>query len=215
MNVLKPLSLFAVLCSLTATAKPTLSWSPPADETDRPLATSVTVAPQGSDLAFKVVFNRAPFGDECKNRCANVTLFVDTDNSKTTGLQLGSSAETGADLAVNIQGARDYRENRSDALLKVKIRSFGGDATSVEQGEVMTELNSRQDPERVESDGETLLILVDATSATLPSGKQMRVVYHPPGHAAVSGRAAGMLAGGTSRVEIFKKGRKEKSPRKN
>lgn len=179
------------------------------------MATEVTVAPQASDLAFKVVFNKTPWGEECKNRCANITLFVDTDNSTSTGLQLGKSAETGADLAVNIQGARDYKDKRADVMLKVKVRSFGADSTSVDQGELITELNSRQDPERVESDGETVYVLVDGTSATLPTGKVMRVVYHPPGERPVTGTATGMLAGGNSKVEVFKKGQKERAaPRK-
>lgn len=214
MNVTKPLLLLAAVVSSVALAKPTLTWSPAEDETERPLATEVTVAPQASDLAFKVVFNKAPWGEECKNRCANVTLFVDTDNSVGTGLQLGKAAETGADMAINIQGARDYKDSRADVMLKVKVRMFGSDATSVEQGELVTELNSRQDPERVESDGETVYVLVDGTSATLPSGKLMRVVYHPPGQSAVTGTSSGMLAGGNSKVEVFKKGQKTGSTKK-
>lgn len=211
----RTLLLSALLASTAAFGKPTLSWTPPTDEGERPMATEVTVAPQGSDFAFKVVFNKAPWGEECKNRCANVTLFVDTDNSKTTGLQLGgSAAETGADLSINIQGARDYKESRADVLLKVKVRTFDSGAKSVEEGELVTELNNRQDAERVESDGETVYVLVDGTSATLPSGKQMRVVYHPPGQSAVSGTTTGMLSGGSSKVEVFKKGQKERSSKK-
>lgn len=214
-NAIKISVLAALVFGGAAFAKPTLTWNPPADEGERPMATEVTVAPQASDFAFKVVFNKAPWGEECKNRCANVTLFVDTDNSKTTGLQFGEkAAETGADMAINIQGARDYKDNRADVMLKVKVRTFGSDATSVEQGELVTELNSRQDPERVESDGETVYVLVDGTSATLPSGKQMRVVYHPPGQSAVSGLTSGMLAGGNSKVEVFKKGQKDRSASK-
>lgn len=208
------LALAIVFFSCSALAKPTLKWEPPVDDSERPLATEVTVAPQASDFAFKVVFNKAPWGEECKNRCANVTLFVDTDNSTSTGLQLGKAAETGADMAINIQGARDYKDNRADVLLKVKVRTFGTEATAVDQGELVTEMNSRQDPERVESDAETVYVLVDGTSATLPSGKQMRVVYHPPGQTAVTGMTSGMLAGGNSKVEVFKKGQKERGGKK-
>lgn len=213
-NVTKPVAVVVVLLSFAVFAKPTLSWTPPSEDGERPMATEVTVAPQASDFAFKVVFNKTPWGEECKNRCANVTLFVDTDNSTSTGLQLGKSAETGADLAINIQGARDYRESRADVLLKVKVRAFGSDATAVDQGELVSEMNNRQDPERVESDGETVYVLIDGTSATLPSGKQMRVVYHPPGQSAVSGLTTGMLAGGNSKVEVFKRGQREMPSKK-
>lgn len=209
----KSRTLVAVLLSsiaLPAFAKPTLTYKAPSeDEDERPIATAVTVAPQGSDLAFKVEFNRAPWGDECKNRCANVTLFVDTDNNASTGLQLGpKSAETGADLSVNIQGVRDYKEKSADVLLRAKVRAYGADASSVDQGETLAELDNRRDPERVQAEENTVYVLVDATTATIPSGKQMRVVYHPPGQAAVKGMTQGMLAGGSGKVEIFKKGQK-------
>ncbi|MFL5318306.1 MAG: hypothetical protein ACJ790_01520 [Myxococcaceae bacterium] len=204
------------LLSASAFAKPTLNYKAPAEEEDeRPVATEVTVAPQGSDIAFKLVFNRMPWGDECKNRCANVTLFVDTDNSTSTGLQLGpKAAETGADLSVNVQGVRDYKEKSADVMLRAKVRTFGSDATGVEQGEVLTELDNRHDTDRVQSEENTVYVLVDATSAALPSGKQMRVIYHPPGQSPIKGMTNGMLAGGSGKVEVFKKGQKTAEPKK-
>src|SRR5687767_10503584 len=78
-------------------------YTPPASQGDeRPVATSIVVGPQGNDYAFRVDFNGLPWGAECKNRCANATIFLDTDNNTKTGLQLGQSdsAETGADLSV-------------------------------------------------------------------------------------------------------------------
>src|SRR6476646_9236393 len=89
-----------------ASEKPCINYkAPPSTEDDRPVATSITVGPQGSDYAFKVDFNKEPWGEACKNRCANATIFLDTDNDKRTGLKLpaqqdGKDApETGADLA--------------------------------------------------------------------------------------------------------------------
>src|SRR5262245_49373126 len=110
--------LLLALLPLTAraTEKPCITYqAPPAGEDDRPVATSITVGPQGSDFAFKIDFNKDPWGETCKNRCANATLFIDTDNDKKTGLKLpakddGKDApETGADLAVVIQGTREYK----------------------------------------------------------------------------------------------------------
>lgn len=201
---------------LSAFAKSTLSFKAPADEPDeRPVATDVTVAPQGSDLAFKLVFNKMPWGDECKNRCANVTLFIDTDNNAATGLQLGAkSPETGADLSVNVQGVREYKDKSADVLLRAKVRTFGSDATGVDQGEVLTELDNRRDSDRVQSEDTTVYVLVDATAATLPTGKQMRVIYHPPGQTPIKGMADGMMSGGSGKVEIFKKGHKLAEPKK-
>jgi hypothetical protein len=77
--------------SLAAAAmeKPCITYKAPAgEEDDRPVATAITVGPQGSDYAFKVDFNKEPWGEACKTRCANATIFLDTDNDKRTGLKL-------------------------------------------------------------------------------------------------------------------------------
>src|SRR5688572_26362915 len=110
--------LFACLFGAAAAAgeKPCITYkAPPSTEDERPVAVSITVGPQGSDYAFKVDFNKEPWGEACKTRCANATIFLDTDNDKRTGLKLPVSdsakdaPETGADLAVIIQGAREYK----------------------------------------------------------------------------------------------------------
>ena len=78
-----------------AAEKPCITYkAPPPSEDDRPVATAITVGPQGSDYAFKVDFNRAPWGDECGTRCANTTIFLDTDNDKNTGLKSPVRAES-------------------------------------------------------------------------------------------------------------------------
>src|SRR3954468_4408926 len=111
------LLLLAFPLSALGGEKPCIAYKVPpnADEDDRPVATAITVGPQGSDYAFKLDFNKEPWGEGCKTRCANATVFLDTDNNKATGLKLpqkddGKDApETGADLAVTVQGLREYK----------------------------------------------------------------------------------------------------------
>src|SRR5438105_13145660 len=125
-----------LLVSFAAAAgeKPCIVYKapPPAeDDDDRPVATAITVGPQGSDYAFKVDFNKEPWGEICKTRCANATIFIDTDNNKTTGLKLTKEApETGADLAVTIQGSREYQDSSAISTLKIKVKQYNEDATS-------------------------------------------------------------------------------------
>lgn len=207
--------LAACLCAPFAAAreKPAISFKPLATGDDeRPVATEIVVGPQGSDYAFRVEFDKLPWGEDCKNRCANATVFLDTDNNKATGLQLKEkgAAETGADLAVTIQGAREYKEGSADVLLRVKVRQYGDNATDVDQGETMSELDHRRDPERLHVEGTTVYVLIDATSGTLPSGSKLRVVYHPPESKPLVGNAKGLLATGVSKIEIFKQGKRSK-----
>src|SRR5688572_27911231 len=115
MSVRAPLFCLLLLASAARAAeKPCISYkAPPPAEDERPVATSITVGPQGSDYAFKVDFNSAPWGDECGTRCANTTIFLDTDNDKNTGLKLRDlkSPITGADLSITIQGVREYKDS--------------------------------------------------------------------------------------------------------
>ena len=94
--------------------KPAITFkAPPASEDDRPLITEIVVGPQGSDYAFKIEFNKEPWGDGCSTRCANATIFLDTDNNKSTGLKLKDpkALESGADLLITIQGTKVYKES--------------------------------------------------------------------------------------------------------
>jgi hypothetical protein len=205
-------ALFAA-SSAAAREKPAITYKPSASgPEERPVATEVVVGPQGSDYAFRVEFDKLPWGDDCKTRCANATLFLDTDNNKSTGLQLAEkgAAETGADLAVTIQGAREYKEGSADVLLRVRVRQFSDSTTSVDDGETMSELDHRRDPERLHVDGTTVYVLIDATNGTLPSGAKMRVIYHPPDTKALVGNAKGLFAAGVGKVEIFKQGKRSK-----
>ncbi|MCY1034172.1 hypothetical protein OV207_22145 [Corallococcus sp. BB11-1] len=204
-------------CSLLASANvsaagrgnSTFRYKPSADD-ERPVVVDATIGPQGSDFGMRLRFDKLPFGEECKQRCANVTLFLDTDASTQSGLQLTTKGpETGADLAVVIQGVREYK--RQDAppemMLRVKVRQLGTDASSTDGGELLADLNNIQDPERIQLDGNTVYLLVDATSALLPSARKVRVIYHPPGGKAVQATIAGMLGGSSGRgVQIFKHG---------
>ncbi|ADO70944.1 hypothetical protein [Stigmatella aurantiaca] len=200
---------WTLLASTGAAAAPksTLRYSPPPDQ-ERPVIIDATVGPQGSDFAMRLLFNKDPWGDACKNRCANATLFLDTDSSTSTGIQLGKGVpETGADLAVIVQGVREYLDNRADTFLRVKVRQLSDNAQSVDDGEALADLNHRQDPERVQFEDRTVYLLIDATSTTLPSGRKVRVIYHPPGSKAIQGTLAGMLSGGSSgSVRIFRGG---------
>jgi hypothetical protein len=204
------LTLACILVASTSTAAPprsTFRYTPPQDE-ERPVIIDALIAPQGSDFAMRLRFDKEPWGDSCKNRCANVTLFLDTDNNNTTGIQLGKKIpETGADLAVVVQGVREYRGDSSVPLLRVKVRQLTTESKSVDDGEAIADLNNHLDPERVQIDENTIYLLVDATSSTLPSARKVRVVYHPPVAKALQATIAGMLSGGSSsNVRIFRGG---------
>ena len=209
--MLRPALALGLLSATVALAKPTLTFKPPAgEEEERPVATEVTVTLQGSDIALKAVFNREPFGDSCRNRCANASFFLDTDNNTATGLQAGpKAASTGADLVITVQGVREYKERGSDPFLKVKVRSLDAAARNVDQGQLVVELDNRREAERVQVEENTLYFLFDSTLADLPTGKEMRVVYQPPGRNAVKGMARGMGTGperGGKKIQVLRAG---------
>ncbi|RKH52388.1 hypothetical protein, partial [Corallococcus llansteffanensis] len=201
--------LASVDASAAGRGSSTFRYKPTPDE-ERPVIIDATIGPQGSDFAMRLKFDRMPFGDECKQRCANVTLFLDTDASAQSGLHLPTKGpENGADLAVVIQGVREYKRQDAPAELnlRVKVRQLGSDANSADGGELLADLNHRQDPERVQTDGTTVYLLIDATSALLPSAKKVRVIYHPSGGKPVQATISGMLGDSSGRgVQIFKHG---------
>ncbi|MBE2248432.1 MAG: hypothetical protein IAE78_02710 [Myxococcus sp.] len=206
--------LFLVVVALSCTAafaqKPAITYkAPPSTEDDRPVITEIVVGPQGSDYAFKVEFNKEPWGDPCGTRCANATIFLDTDNSKETGLKLKDSKalETGADLAIIIQGTRVYKEGSSRSVLKVLVRQYAEDATDVEQGRQLAELDPIQDSEHVLAQGTSVYLLIDTNIGNIPTATRARVIYHPPDSKALVGNVQGLLAPGGSRVELFKDGK--------
>ena len=178
--------------------------------------TSIVVSPQGSDYAFKLEFNKPPWGDDCKTRCANATLFLDTDNSKTTGLKLADpkAPETGTDITIIIQGAKVLKGGVSTAVLRVKVMQYAEDATSVEEGHTLIELDPINDSERVLASDTSVYLLIDANMGDQPAGKQLRVVYHPPESKPLIGMAKGLAAPSTGRVELFKDGKLTNPPPK-
>jgi len=203
-----------VVVALCATAsfaqKPAITFkAPPPSEDDRPLITEIVVGPQGSDYAFKIEFNKEPWGDSCSTRCANATIFLDTDNNKTTGLRLKDpkALESGADLSITIQGTKVYKESSSRSVLKVLVRQYAEDSTEVEQGRQLAELDPIQDSERVLAQGTSVYLLIDANIGDLPTGAKARVIYHPPESKALVGNVQGLLASGGNRVELFKDGK--------
>jgi hypothetical protein len=209
-------AVFPVLFAVAAAAgeKPCINYkAPPSTEEDRPVATAITVGPQGSDYAFKVDFNKEPWGETCKTRCAVATIFLDTDNDKKTGLKLPAkddgkdAAETGADLAVTIQGLREYKQESSLSTLKIKVKQYSEEATSADQGTDLVEMDSRNDAERLNPVEKTIYLLVDANVGSVPSSAKIRVIYHPPDSKPLIGYAKGLTAPGANRVEIFKDGK--------
>jgi hypothetical protein len=208
-------------CSLVATLalaeKPTISYkAPPSGEDDRPVMTSIVVGPQGTDYAFKLEFNKPPWGEDCKTRCANATLFLDTDNNKGTGLKLADpkAPETGTDIAVTIQGSRGLKGGVATAVLKVKVMQYSEDATSVEEGHTLAELDPINDSERVLASDTSVYLLIDANMGDQPAGKQLRIVYHPPESKPLIGTAKGLASPSTGRVELFKDGKLTNPPPK-
>ena len=213
-------SRFILACCFVATSavaeKPTISYkAPPSGDDDRPVMTSIVVSPQGTDYAFKLEFNKAPWGDECKSRCANATLFLDTDNNKGTGLKLADpkAPESGADIAVTIQGAKSLREGgAATSVLRIKVLQYSEDATSVEEGRTLIELDPINDSERVLASDTSVYLLIDANMGEQPAGKQLRVVYHPPESKPLVGTAKGIASPETGRVELFKDGKLTNPP---
>lgn len=203
-------ALLVVLGAPTVFAqKPAITYKPPpAGDDDRPLITEVVVSVQGTDYALKLEFNKEPWGDACGTRCANATLFLDTDNNKNTGLKLKDpkAAETGADLSLTVQGLKVYKEASSRSVLKVKVRQFSEDSTEIDSGRQLTELDPSQDSERVLAQGTSVYLLVDANIGDLPAGPKMRVIYHPPDSKALVGTGVGLSAPG-GKVELFKDGK--------
>lgn len=207
--------LLTVLASSAALARGTapgvIRYHPPPDPEERPLPVEIYAAPQGSDYALRVEFDKLPWGDQCKRRCANATLFLDTDDNRNTGLDLGPKAkETGADLAITITGVRQYKEHSADTFLKVRVRRLSAVA-SVGAGDTLAELDHRHDPERIQSDGTRVYARIDGTDPRIPTARKMRIVYHPPGGSALQSTTAGMLSSGQVRnVQIFRKGVEER-----
>lgn len=203
------LSLALALFATSAMAKDraTFRYTPGMDE-ERPVVVEAVVGPQGSDFALRLRFQKPPFGQECGTRCANATVLLDTDASTQSGLKLSSKApENGADLAIIVQGTRDLSGTTGDHYLRVKVRRLTGDSRTVDEGEPLAELDHRRDPERIHIEGNTVYLLIDAGNE-LPSGRKVRVVYHPPGGKALQGTVPGMLSGSASRgkVMIFRRG---------
>jgi hypothetical protein len=201
---------FALAASAALAQKPAITFKPPPPgEDDRPLITEIVAGPQGSDYAFKIEFNKEPWGEGCANRCANATIFLDTDNNKATGLKLKDpkAAETGADLAITIQGLKVYKESSSRPVLKVRVRQYAEDSTEIDQGRELGELDPVQDSERVLAQGTSVYLLIDANIGDLPAAAKARVIYHPPDSKALVGTIQGISASGGSRIELFKDGK--------
>jgi hypothetical protein len=210
MRRLLPLLLTALSAVASAGEKPAIHWKPPpSGDDDRPVITDVVIGPQGSDYALKIEFNKEPWGEGCRTRCANATLFIDTDNQKGTGLKLKDpkAPETGADLAIVIQGTRELKNAEFQPRLKVKVKQFSEESTNVEEGSTLAEFDQKTDAERVLADGTSVYLLIDANIGSLPAGQKVRIVYHPQDASPQVGYGKGLSAPGAGRVELFKDGK--------
>jgi len=189
-------SIALALLMLAAAEKKTISWSPPpSTEDDRPLISSAVVTAEDSNYTLTFTLDKAPYGEACQNHCVNATVFLDTDNSKSTGLKLkdGKAAEAGADLAITLQAVKSSGGG-SRADLRVMVKQFTEDATGFDQATELAELTLLRDEERVRLEGTTVTVRVDANLGNQPAGAKLRVVYHPPDHAALVGLAPGLAA---------------------
>lgn len=212
--------LIAIILSSVALAKPpkpTLTYRPSgADATERPVITSVYVGLKDSDYTLRLEFDKEPWGPSCGMRCANATLFIDTDNHRDTGLKLRdkSAAENGADLVVLIQGVTELQGDGAVDLLRARLRRIADQDSDVEAGALVAEYDHRRNQERLVAEGTSVYILVDSNIGNLPAGSKMRVVYHPLGAQAVSGFASGISARGGGNVEVFMGSEPRPGPRK-
>lgn len=185
--------------------QPTITYAAPVNPEERPAIKSIFVGPQGGDYALRFAFNREPWGDVCRNKCANATVMLDLDNDKTTGLQFDAERpESGADVAVLVQGLRDLSEGRSAAQLKVRIREYSGDRNRIDRFTQLFEFDLQHDSDRLVVDGNTVYLLLGG--ADLPRGAKVRVIYHPPDSRALVGMAAGLDAPKTAHVELVRDG---------
>jgi hypothetical protein len=179
--------------------------------------TSISLNASGDTYRFDLMFNAAPWGDGCKSRCANATLFLDTDHNPNTGLQLPSpdAAETGTDVTVTIQGIREFKNGEQVPTLRVKVTQYIDDATRVEDGRTAMELDVVRDHEHLISTDSALLLTIDGHQLTAPFGKEVRLVYHPPESKALVSvvRGLGTGAGAPKRVDVLGK-KKPKAPKK-
>ncbi|MDQ3267022.1 MAG: hypothetical protein M3Y59_25770 [Myxococcota bacterium] len=170
----------ALLSPLAPGAEGTLTFKPDPDE-ERPVVRRASVRPQGTDFALTLEFDKTPWGEECKKRCANATLLIDTDGDPKTGLQAGAGKpQTGADLGVLVQGYTDFGEESAAHYIRVKIRALEDNDARMESGDVVADLDHRRDRERLGVEGKEVRIMVDASRATLPAGKKCRLIYLPP-----------------------------------
>ncbi len=170
----------AVLSPLAVGVEGTLTFKPDPDE-ERPVVRRASVRPQGTDFALNLDFDKTPWGEECKKRCANATLLIDTDGDPKTGMQTGEGKpQTGADLGILVQGHTDFGEESAGHYIRVKIRALEDNDTRLDSGDVIAELDHRRDRERLGVEGKEVRIMVDASRATLPTGKKCRLIYLPP-----------------------------------
>jgi hypothetical protein len=135
-------TLLSICLSAAAWAqKPTIKYTAPVGEDERPVMTTITVVAQGSDYALKLDFDKPPWGERCGTRCANATVFIDADNNLNTGLKLVNlkAAERGADLAITIFGVKLFKAGVQTPTLKIKVLQYSEDAKAVEEGHLLAE----------------------------------------------------------------------------
>ena len=69
----------------------------------------------------------------------------------------------------------------------MRIRNLAGQPKSLEEGDVLAELDHARDAEIVSVKDNTVTLKVDPHAADLPAGKTARAIYQPPGSKALAG----------------------------
>ena len=210
------LSIALLLAAVEPKATASVKFKLTGVEDERPLIKEVSVNNEALDVAFHVTFDRAPSGAACENRCANATLFVDTDFDKATGLKLSDpkALENGADVALVFQGRKSSGEGGEAPEFLIRVKKLANEAGGLDDSEVLHEFNVFRDKQRVHVREANVVVMVDTSEKKFPLGRRMRLVYHPPGAAAVEGVVAGPVkAGGARKVQVIDESKKKKGAR--
>lgn len=172
----------------------TLTYKPHKLATDgRPTATKIHLGTKGTDFVLTLEYDKAPYGADCKNRCARSTFLIDTDNDLDTGLQQGRGrAVSGADLLVLLEGFEGVADGKPAPFVKVTIKRFSEGDRLLDEADLVTTLDERASPQRLKLDGTKVTVTLDASSEAVPVGKASRIVYLAPGVSPLTAQAVGL-----------------------
>lgn len=210
------LSIALLLAAVEPKATASVKFKLAGVEAERPLIKEVSVNNEALDVAFHVTFDRAPSGAACENRCANATLFVDTDHDKSTGLKLSDTKalENGADVALVFQGRKSSGEEGETAEFLIRIKKLANEAGGHDDPALLHEFDMLRDKQRMHVRDANVVVMLDTSENHFPLGRRMRLIYHPPGSTAVEGVVTGPVkAAGARKVQVVDESKKKKGAR--